>query len=232
MTHEYIQLNRETYDKIAKLFAQTRQYLWDDLMSFLTYTKDNQKILDIGCGTGRLYHLFKKIQGIDYIGIDQSEGQIREAQKDFPENNYIVGEMTTLPFENEIFDVVFCIATLHHLPDEMTRLQAIREMKRVLKKGGYICMTNWNLFSHTAQKTAKSGKYLVKNEHDFIIPWKSPEGVMLAERYYHGFSLEELEDLYIKAGLKIVEQYYSKKGEISDIKKGHNIVTVLQKIDN
>ena len=55
------------------------------------------KVLDIGCGTGRLYQLLQEFQpfdsaqgrGIDYIGLDQSEGQIVMAKQDFPDNKYI-----------------------------------------------------------------------------------------------------------------------------------------------
>src|SRR3989339_2183494 len=96
-----IEQNREVYDIIAPLFASTRQYIWDDLVPLIDYLKPNLKVLDLGCGTGRLYQIFAKFQdSIDYVGLDQSAGRLVEAKKDFPNNKYVQAEMTQLPFED------------------------------------------------------------------------------------------------------------------------------------
>jgi len=57
---------------------------------------------------------------------------------------------------------IFCIATLHHLPDEESRKKALFEMKRVLKKNSYVFLTDWNLFSDSINKIVKKGKFEVK----------------------------------------------------------------------
>ncbi|MFA7315100.1 MAG: class I SAM-dependent methyltransferase [Candidatus Magasanikbacteria bacterium] len=224
-----IEQNRKVYDKIAPLFASTRQYLWDDLNPFLDYLKPNLKVLDLGCGTGRLYHLFAKFQdSIEYVGMDQSEGQLAESRKEFPNNDYVQAEMTKLPFENESFDMIFCIATFHHLPDEETRKQSLEEMNRVLKSGGRVFMTNWNLYSDSAIKTVEKGKWEEK-DGEFKVPWMNPEGKVLGERYYYGFALEYLQKIFELSGFVVEENYFSKKGEKSDVKKGNNVVTILKK---
>ena len=224
-----IEQNREVYDIIAPLFASTRQYIWDDLKPFDKYIKPNLSILDIGCGTGRLYQIFAKFQdSIDYIGLDQSAGQLAQSKKEFPNNKYVQAEMTKLPLEDASFDLVFCIATLHHLPDEETRRQALSEMKRILKPGGRVLMTNWNLYSDSAQKTVEKGKWQ-QNEGEFVVPWMNPEGKTLGERYYYGFTPEYLDKICSEAGFVVEENYYSKKGTKSDVKKGNNVVTILRK---
>ncbi|MBI2437154.1 MAG: methyltransferase domain-containing protein [Candidatus Magasanikbacteria bacterium] len=225
-TKDLITQNKNVYNKIAHLFAETRQYLWDDLKPLQKYVQDGFSILDLGCGTGRLYHLFSKFQGIDYAGLDQSEKQIEMAQKEFPDNIYIVAEMTSLPFEDKRFDVVYCIATFHHLPDEETRLKSLSEMKRVLKPGGKIIMTNWNLYSKSAQKTVEKGKWSQDNG-EFMVPWLSDTGEILGTRYYHGFTLDELDELFKKTDLKIEDQYYSHKGKKGGVGDSGNIVSVV-----
>ena len=224
-----IEQNREVYDIIAPLFASTRQYIWDDLVPLIDYLKPNLKVLDLGCGTGRLYQIFAKFQdSIDYIGLDQSEGQLAEAKKEFPNNKYVQAEMTKLPFDDASFDLVFCVATLHHLPDEETRQQALSEMKRILKPGGRVLMTNWNLYSDSAQKTVEKGKWQ-QNDGEFVVPWMNPKGEVLGERYYYGFTPEYLDKICSEAGFEVEENYYSKKGKVSTKEKGNNIVSILLK---
>ena len=226
MTSDFTQLNKETYNKIAKLFAKTRKYLWDDLKPLKKYTKDNDKVLDLGCGTGRLYHLFADFQGVEYIGIDQSSGQLAVAREEFPENTYIEAEMTSLPFEDNEFDIIYCIATFHHLSDEKSRLKALEEMKRVLKPSGYIIMTNWNLNSKTAQKMVEKGKFK-RDGQDVLVPWLNPEGEVLGERFYYAFDTEELKDLFKKTDLVLEDQYYTKKGARGGVDDPGNIVSIL-----
>jgi ubiquinone/menaquinone biosynthesis C-methylase UbiE len=227
---DYIKQNKEIYNKIAPLFSATRQYLWDDFEVFKKYLKDNISVLDIGCGTGRLYHFFKEFQDVQYVGLDQSEGQIKMAQKDFPQNDYIVAEMTELPFADSSFDFVFCVATLHHLPSEELRKKALSEMSRVLKKDAYVFLTNWNLFSDTTKKIVDKGKFKVQNKKDFFVPWISPEGIVLGERYYYAFDLEELKKISLESGFEVLENFFIKKGKKSNQKKANNIITILKKI--
>ena len=225
---DFIKLNHDTYNKISRPFSATRKFLWDDLLPLKKYAKNGDKILDIGCGTGRLYHLFKDFQDIKYTGVDLSEGQIAVAREQLPGLNFQVAKMTELPFADKQFDVVYCIATLHHLPDEETRIRALAEMKRVLKKGNYIVITNWNLTSKNARQMVAKGKFEEFVPGDFIVPWLDSQGKILGKRYYHAFTLDELEGLFKKSGLKILDQYYTKKGARGGVDDPGNIVTIAK----
>ena len=228
-SEKLIKQNKEVYNKIALPFAQTRKFIWDDIKPLVKYSKDGDKVLDLGCGSGRLYQLFEGLS-IEYTGVDQSEKQLENARKNYPAGEFIASEMRSLPFEDNKFDVIYCIATFHHLPSRVSRLEALKEMKRVLKPGGRVLFTNWNLFSKSARKTVEKGKWKIKegSEADFFVPWMNSEGEILGERYYYGFKPEELEELFESAGFVLEEQYYSRKGDKSDVEKGHNIVSVLR----
>jgi len=230
MSEDFIQLNRETYNKIARPFSATRKFLWDDLLPLKKFVKNGDKVLDVGCGTGRLYHLFKDFQPLEYIGIDQSEGQIEVARELLPGVNFAIGEMTKLSFADNEFDVVFCVATFHHLSDEKSRLKALQEMKRVLKTGGHLLMTNWNLFSEWSSAKAKKNKWTKLVGNNLLVPWKDNQGKNLGDRFYHGFSLEELADLFKQTGFVIVEQHYSPRSWQGEKIIGNgNIVSVVKK---
>ncbi len=226
---DLISQNREVYNTIASYFSDTRSFLWDELKPLAKYTKDGDRVLDIGCGNGRLYQLFEKNQ-VSYTGVDQSSELIKIAQEKYPEGQFVVSEMRELPFEDSSFDVVYAIASFHHLPDEESRIKALEEMKRVLKPGSYIVMTNWNLHSRSTSKNIEKGKWRVEEgTYEFTVPWLSPEGEVLGQRYYHGFDLEELEDLFAKAGLELEEQYYVDKKGRSDQEEGKNIISIIKR---
>lgn len=225
VSHKYIDQNKRVYNTIANKFSDTREFLWDDLKGLERYSKAGDTVLDIGCGNGRLYQLFAEMQ-VSYIGIDQSDKLISIAKERFPDSRFLVSDMTKLPLQNEFADTIYAIASFHHLPTVPLRVKALKEMKRILKPGGQIILLNWNLYSDWARE-----KYEGDEHSDYFIPWKDGSGNILGVRYYHGFLLEELHDLAEQAGLSIVEQHYIKKGEVSSIGPGENILTRLVAAD-
>lgn len=216
------------------MFSATREHNWADVEVLTQYTKPGDQVLDLGCGNGRLYQILAKKQVL-YTGMDQSEGLITLAKEKAPEVSFVVGEMSSLPFADASFDAVYCIAALNHLPGQAKQLECLREIRRVLKPGGHLLMTNWNLHSDSAQKNiAKHGWKILTDIPDsagidVMVPWKSPEGEVLGERYYHGFTVEELTNLANVTELQIVELYFGHKGEKLDQAAGANIISVFKK---
>ncbi len=215
-----------TYDDFATEFSQTRQYLWDDLKPLAKYTRNGDKVLDLGCGNGRLYQLFEGMS-IHYVGLDQSEELIKKAQEKFPKDNFAVGDMRELPFPDDSYDIIYCIAAFHHLANAEDRLKVLSEMRRILKTGGKVVMTNWNLLGQWGSEQVEKEKYK-RWENDFTVPYKNSEGKILGERFYHAFDLDELESLFTEMKFKLEENYYIKKGEKSDKNEGENIISILK----
>ena len=212
------------YNNFAQEFSSTRQYLWDDLKPLAKYTRDGDKVLDLCCGNGRLYQLFDGMS-IHYIGLDQSEELIKRAWEKFPGVDFSVGDMRELPFPDDSYDVIYSIAAFHHLANAEDRLKVLAEMRRVLKPGGRLVMTNWNLLGKWGSEQVEKGKYK-RFEKDFTVPYKNPEGKGLGERFYHAFDLDELESLFAEAKFDLEENYYIKKGKKSEKQEGENIVSV------
>ena len=137
--------NKELYDQIAKDFSITRTKLWPEFEYFKGYLQNNQAILDLGCGNGRLLELLKDYQ-IDYLGIDNSQKLIEQAKKKWLNHDFQVSDILDLSFLNKKFEIVFCVAVLHHIPSSRLRAKVLREIYSVLKPGGKLLMTNWNLW--------------------------------------------------------------------------------------
>jgi len=182
--------NKKTYNEVADDFYQTRRKYSPEIEELKAYTIEGEKVLDLGCGTGRLYEIFKD-KNTDYTGIDFSEKLIHLAREKY-RLKFIVGDILNLPFSEEKFDSVWAIAVLHHIPSKELRGRAIAEIKRVLKPNGRVIVACWKIKS-----------FLRKN---LFIPFRGKK------RYYYAFSKKELEKLFQDAGFKIEESRYFKRG--------------------
>ena len=66
---------QKDYNDIADEFSRTRSSVWPETKFLTHYVKSGEKILDAGCGSGRLYELFCDCK-IEYFGIDFAKVQI------------------------------------------------------------------------------------------------------------------------------------------------------------
>ena len=219
---------KEDYDNIAPHFSQTRSHGWEEFGQFKPFIKKGDNILDLGCGNGRLFDFLAPFD-INYTGTDNSNALLTIASEKYPQAKFVYGDFMHIPFEKKEYDIVFSIASLHHVPSEPLRLRALKEIHRILKPGGYLLMTNWYLFQGKYQKLINKytlKKFLRKNDMDYrdiLVPWSTSDKEIIAERYYHAFTTKELEKLAIKVGFKIISQ------NMGDINKKRNIVSIWQK---
>lgn len=200
------------YDEIADQFSQTRYSARNDFEGFKTYLKQTQRILDLGCGNGRLLLFLQnvKIAGkqfkFTYQGIDTSKKLIKLAKNKFPQHKFSYGNQLLIPVEDHKFDIIFNIRSFHHIPSKKLRKEALKEMQRVSQKNGIIVITVWNLWQfkyvkNIIQAVARSiitlGAY---DYNDTFIKWGRKH-----KRYYHAFTLKELRKLAKYAGLEIIK---------------------------
>lgn len=222
---------KEDYSLIADIFSRTREYNWKELNILENYLENGEKILDVGCGNGRLYDFLKDKQ-VDYYGIDISEKLIEIAKNRYPEGKFQVADALNLPFPENFFNKVFSIAVLHHIPSKEFRLQVLKEARRVLKKDGFLLITVWNLWQRkTAWKSFFKNTFLKligKTKLDFkdiFYPWKDQNREIITQRYFHLFTKRELKKMTKKAGLKVKEVGILERPESKD----NNIYIIAEK---
>jgi ubiquinone/menaquinone biosynthesis C-methylase UbiE len=97
------------------------------------------RILDVGCGTGRVLDACKQIwPRLPALGIDMSEAYVAEAKQHLRRwcwLDLMVANAETLPLPNESQDAVTAGFVFHELPPKVRRI-VLRELARVLKPGG------------------------------------------------------------------------------------------------
>jgi len=93
-----------------------------------------QTVLDAGCGTGLLTRHLPPTT----IGVDLNPRHIAKAKINVPGVNFLVADLENLPFAAETFSFIVCTEVIEHFPAPE---KALRELKRVLKKDGYLLGT-------------------------------------------------------------------------------------------
>lgn len=211
---------KKTYNSIAKDFSNTRKSGWQEFEEFLKYIKDNDSLVDLGCGNGRFYEFLKDKRKVRYLGIDNSKKLLEEAKK-LTKAKFIEGDLLKIPVKTASTKVLACIAAFHHLPSRELREKSLKEMHRILKKNGKLLLTVWNLLAQPKYKKEVTkaklkwlttfGKY---EKRGLLIPW----GDEKIPRYYYTFKQREIEKL-LKKYFKIIEK-----------KVGKNLIYICEKL--
>ena len=103
---------------------------------------NQSSILDIGCAKGFMMHDFKELMPeIKIAGVDVSEYAIEHAIE--PMKPYVqVADAKSLPFEDDSFDLIISINTIHNLPLDDCK-QSLREIQRVSKAHSFLTVDAW-----------------------------------------------------------------------------------------
>ncbi|MCD4707223.1 MAG: class I SAM-dependent methyltransferase [Candidatus Sabulitectum sp.] len=100
-------------------------------------------VLDLGCGGGRNSHYLAQ-EGFELYGMDISEAAVDICRKRFEQfslkGNFRQGDFTSIPFEDNSFQGIVCIAAIDHVTLSGAEA-AVREMRRISKPGCKILIT-------------------------------------------------------------------------------------------
>ena len=218
-TDKLAQSVAEFYETHGAAFSATRHSPWGVMKLVTDAIKPGDVLVDVGAGNGRLG--LEIPEAVRYVAVEPSSALRRAAAKILAnrKNTVIVeggldvgADRCVRPgqargpaytgIENASADVAACLAVLHHVPTEEARRAAIDELARILKPGGTLVLTVWNLrsrrfFTSKNWLAAWLRLALVKGggAGDVWVPWKA-EGAD-AKRYVHAFTLDELKKLFV-----------------------------------
>ena len=140
---------KELYEKQYKHFAhQNKRLRWHplgaDIVLQMLKNEKGKRVLDVGCGDGdllfKLQDNFKELYGID-IAQNRILRAQKKAKKQKVKRKYIFKQVDVdksgLPFKDNYFDVITCVALLEHIFDPYF---VIEEIARTLKPNGILIL--------------------------------------------------------------------------------------------
>lgn len=134
------------FSKHAKEYAGSESHMHGkdlDLLISMLNLKKSYKTLDVGTGPGFVAFEMSSRVAVS-VGLDINEHMLEIAVRKADDNDnhnvlFVRGDALSLPFPNEVFDVVACRRVAHHIKDKR---RFIDEIWRVLKKGGKFGITD------------------------------------------------------------------------------------------
>ncbi|MEW6152395.1 MAG: class I SAM-dependent methyltransferase [Actinomycetota bacterium] len=100
------------------------------------------RVLDVGCGTGALLEKVAAA-GFRAYGAEPSAGMLDVLSERRPGLPAAVAQ-GALPFPDQCFDLVYCVAVLHHVIDPEAVRLTLAEMVRVTRPGGHVLIWDHN----------------------------------------------------------------------------------------
>ena len=139
----HVSLQRDS-PELASTYEQvsTRQFNHGKLLIEALGVKPGDRVLDVGCGTGRLGdHVAELVApGGEVVGVDPLPLRIEIAARKNPRFHARVGRAEDLSqFEDASFDAAYANSVLHWVSD---KAKALRELSRVLKPGGRVAVNS------------------------------------------------------------------------------------------
>ena len=216
---------KDIYDNIAESFNITRENrIWSNVQLFIEQNildHDNKKnILDYGCGNGKYIPLIN-LNKHSYHAFDNCQKFIDLINKKYPK---VITKKGDVCCENnyppESFDLIICIAVIHHLTTFERRCQLIIQIINMIKVGGKCLITAWTNDdflekSQSKNKIFKKSKK-INDDNDFLIPFLHDN--VNYDRFYHLFRYNDFLDIieYLK---KDITSEYLKKDITSEYLK-------------
>jgi malonyl-CoA O-methyltransferase len=189
---------KEAYELWAASYGEDRnpvQRLESQALRELLPPIRGRVVLDLGCGKGRVSRLALEREAGQTVGMDFSRQMLQAAAAgtDSASAHYLAGDVVSLPFKSETFEVVVCALLMGHIQNLDGVLSQIYE---VLRPGGFLLISDFHPFE-TLRGSVRSFKD-AKNNRSYAIE----QHLHLFEDYLKslnklGFTLEDLrEPLY------------------------------------
>jgi SAM-dependent methyltransferase len=147
------QVTRSAAEIYEEFFVPALFQQWTPIVADAAGIKAGQRVLDVACGTGVLAREAAS-RGGSVVGLDRNEGMLAMTRRIAPAVEWKAGRAEQLPFPDAGFDAVASQFGLMFFDDQV---QALREMRRVLKPGGRLAVAVWDRLENSPGYAAMAG---------------------------------------------------------------------------
>jgi len=227
-------LNREFYATFARPFANSRPVSDPALVCILPHIPQCARVLDVGCGNGRLACLLDRERpGTTYVGIDVVPELVKLARAQASHLTAIAAEFhvadVTRPGWNKGlaapspswpepaegppwagFDCAVALAILHHIPSFELRGRVLGELASLVKPDGRLIISAWQFLdsARIRRKIVDWEEVGIPRETlepgDYLLDWKRGGRGL---RYCHLIDEAEVRRLAARSSLHIRETF-------------------------
>jgi SAM-dependent methyltransferase len=121
----------------AKVFSHPLSLDW-----LREHLPPEARILDYGCGYGRVTELLWEAGYRNVLGVDAAEGMIERARRLYPHLSFQPISPPNVPLPDGFFDAVLLFAVLTCIPGDDDQRAAIREIQRLTRPGGLLYISD------------------------------------------------------------------------------------------
>jgi len=213
-------LNQQFYASFAQTFADSRPILDPALVCILPHIPERARVLDAGCGNGRLARLLDKERpGTTYVGLDSVPDLIKIARADAHDlanisTTFLVTDITqpgwSIALPGAPFDCAVSLAVLHHIPSFDLRTRVVQAIADTVHSGGTLILSAWQFLNspRLRRKIVPWSEANISQDtldpHDYLLGWKR-EGRGL--RYCHLIDENEFKEIAHLSHLRLRESF-------------------------
>jgi 2-polyprenyl-3-methyl-5-hydroxy-6-metoxy-1,4-benzoquinol methylase len=213
-------LNHEFYTAFARSFAASRSLYDPALTCILPHIPQGARVLDVGCGNGRLALLLDQQRpGATYTGVDAALELVEfaRAQTDLItaiSAEFHVADVTQPGWSEELdrarFDCGVILSVLHHIPSFDLRTQVLREVAGLLEPPGRLILSAWQFLDHERMRRKIVGWEAASipeeslEPGDYLLDWKRGGRGL---RYCHLVDEAEMERLADEGGFCVRQTF-------------------------
>lgn len=192
--HEGAARKAKYFDTIAPDWEDIRSDIlgdFDAASAVLPYLDKEERVADLGCGTGELLSHLEK-QGYSCIGVDRSPGMLDLARERIGSGSadLRIGEIEHLPMREGETDAAVINMVLHHLNDPKA---ALEEAARVIRSGGSLVIVDLARHRNEELRQRYGHRWLGFDDRDMTDMLKDA-----------GFDVKDRGEFSVEQGLKVV----------------------------
>ena len=225
-------LNQRFYADHAENFADARPRLPAGVQRILAGVSPGARVLEVGCGDGKVGRALARSGVGAYLGLDASEAMLAKAEELTKDERRRTNDQQVLrPAQRSFdfkysdlsssswpqvlppspFDWILAFAVFHHLPGYELRAGVLQTLADHLAPGGRLALSNWQFTrSDRLKKLIVSWSQAGLSDHDvepgdYLLSWerKGARGL----RYVHLLDAAETGRMASKAGLRVVDSF-------------------------